>query len=98
MAILKEPHTSLRLLVIEVIVINNVKFDNEKLATEFLPLLFKEIGQCLDYSKNWILLNFPTIVDFLLTRKLLKETHGESLQQFMDVKTQCNVNVESLAM
>lgn len=84
MNILKERSSILRMIVIEVMV-SNYRFFLTEQVIDFLPLLFKEVNGCAEFSNNWILTNFGAVVKLLFSLKILNKDYSESLHCFLHV-------------
>jgi len=84
MSIMREGSTTLRTIVIELFVVNYRFFLPEHIL-EFLPLLFKEVNKCSEFTDNWILNNFGLVVKLISSFKVLNKDYCELLHLFLHV-------------
>ena len=76
---------TLSLLIIEIFVSNYKNFERGKIISEFIPLFFDTIEKCRDFTDNWVLTYFPTVIKFILDLGINSESYNDSLQKFFYV-------------
>jgi len=83
---LKDMNIQIRILVIEIIIKHEKLFEEERLSHEFLPLLIKEINSTTEFLNNWMLDNFPDLINFFLSHpKFQIDANLNSLHAFLQV-------------
>ena len=67
---MKDANMTTSLLIIEIIITHSNNFEEIAIKKDFVPLLLKEIERSDCFVDNWLLDNFPKLIDFLNTFKI----------------------------
>jgi len=82
---MKDVNANTRILVMSAVLNNLDKFPNIDFGSEFAPILIKELTSGSIDPGSWCLNNFSAIINFLVTKKLVKEDYAEILKCFFEV-------------
>jgi hypothetical protein len=84
---LKEGNSSCRIIITEIIIKNFKHFTQAKINEEFIPPFIEEVDKCLDFSEDWIIANFPLVIQFFLhTNTKHPSTYIKSIQELWKVQ------------
>lgn len=84
---MKDVNANARILAISAVFKNIDKFPNIDFATDFAPILVKELTKALTGPESWCVNNFSEIMKFLVVKKLIREDYSEMLKCFFEVRT-----------
>lgn len=83
-ALLADTDSSIRFIVIDIVVSFHKLFSRHRLQKDFVPLLMKEFNNGWEDKSNWLLQNCGTVVKFLMNRELLEEKCVTGIKMFFD--------------
>lgn len=81
----KDSNPTFRMLAISAIMSNLCKFSNEKVVTEFAPILVEEINLELSIGESWIMPQLTSITGFLKETPLATKENAKTLLDFFNV-------------